>query len=221
MSPRANPFPSVSKGTESDQVMSSPPSESIPDGEREPVVILTELDSYIRERMRGQPRNLEEVVSRAEVKERLTPSQHRLTLPEFFESLSYDHTEKPGPFVFRWLFKEKRAIDRALNVLGWTLVNRTYFPHAPRYLFTANGGVEIGDAVLAFMPAKKAVEMRAKPARDSQERLAARVTQVEGDYSLMTGNPKDERIYKPELSTEAVEDSDTPVPGVLTEGRDL
>ena len=186
------------------------------------VTQLSELDSYILQRQREQPRTLEGVEQRVEVLERKARERHRLTLPDFFEALSYDHGgDTHGPYVFRWLFKDKRAIDRALNVIGWTLVNQTYFPGAPRHLFTANGGIEVGDSILAFMPARQALAIRVEPAKKSQERLASRVTQVEQDYVLMTGNPKDERVYKPELGAEAAEEAVAPAGGELVEGRDF
>ena len=187
--------------------------------ETKPIVILSELDSYITERMKEQPRTLEEVESRVEAVSRATETHHRLSLPPYFQTKSYDAQEKPGPYIFRWQFKEKRAIDRALNVLGWTLVNRVFFPEAPRYLFSANGGVEVGDAILAFMPAKKALEIREKPARLSQERLESRMTQVDENYVLMTGNPKDDKVYQPSLPSEAVEE--TEMTEVKVEGKDF
>ena len=189
--------------------------------ETKPIVILSELDSYITERMKEQPRTLEEVEVRVEAVERAQATHHRLSLPSYFQTVSADVQESPGPYIFRWQFKEKRALDRALNVLGWTLVNRTYFPEAPRYLFSANGGVEIGDVILMFMPAKKAQEIRQRPAQLSQERLESRTTQVEQDYVLMTGNPKDEKVYKPDLPAESVEESEGIVPGVKVEGKDF
>ena len=184
------------------------------------VTQLSELDSYILERQKEQPRTLEEVADRVEVLEKNARQRHRLTLPEYFEAKSYDHKTEL-PFVFRWLFKEKRAIDRALNVIGWTLVNRTYFPDAPRYLFTANGGVEVGDSILAFMPAKRAVAIRQEPGQRSRNRVEAQTTQVESDYVLMSGNAKDSRIYQPQMGSEAAETADTSVAGELVEGRDF
>ena len=186
------------------------------------ITILSELDSQIAERMKGQPQSLEEIVSRAKVHERQSLSRHRLSLPAFFQALSYDDApENKGEYVFKWIFKDKRSIDRHLNVLGWNLVNRTYFAQAPRYLFSANGGVEVGDAILGFIPAKQAIEMRLAPGKRSQERLSSQMTQVDKDYVLMTGNPKDEKVYQPKLGTEAEESSEEKVPGVLTEGRDF
>lgn len=186
-----------------------------------PVVILSELDSYITERMKEQPHTLKEVEAKVEAVEKAQETHHRLSLPAYFQEQSYDSQEKPGAYIFRWQFKEKRALDRALNVLGWTLVNRTYFAGAPRYLFSANGGVEVGDAILTFMPAKQALALRERPGQLSREKLESQTTQVEQDYVLMTGNPKDAKVYKPEMPPESVEESETSVAGVQVEGRDF
>lgn len=195
-----------------------------------PVVIMSELDSYISEQIKSQPPTLDEAVKRFEQITAVS-GRHRLVLPEFFERMSWDctwgqecpaHTNgQRGPWVFRWVFKEKRGIDNARNVIGWMLVNRAYFPQAPRLLFTANGGVEIGDAILMFMPVKKALEIREAPGKKSRERIDSQMTPTGQDYTLMTGNPKDERVYQPDLGPEAQEASETSVPGVLVEGRDF
>ena len=175
-----------------------------------PITILSPLDSYIAERMKEQPADMEGVISRVETVERQTRNKHRLTLPSYFEERSHDNPEaKDGKWIFRWIFKEKRAIDRALNVFGWTLVNRTYFPEAPKYLFTANGGIEVGDAILGFMPAKKALELRRAPEKISQERLNSRMTKVSPDYVMMTDNTRSENVYQPNLGSEQTESADT------------
>ena len=193
-----------------------------PTQEKQSITILSELDSYIAERMKGQPATVEDVKERVKVHERQTLSRHRLSLPEFFQALSYDDApEHKGEFVFKWIFKDKRSIDRHLGVLGWTLVNRSYFQQAPRYLFTANGGVEVGDAILGFIPAKQAIQMRLAPGKRSRERLSSQMTQTEADYVLMTGNPKDEKVYQPKIGPETEESSEEKVPGVLIEGRDF
>lgn len=183
-----------------------------------PIVILSELDSYISERMKGQPPTIEEAVARVQLMD--DRPRHRLKLPMFFEKFSADRTDLPGPYIFRWTFKDKRAIDRDLS-RGWIFVNQAYFPQAPRYLFTANGGIEVGDAILAFMPAKKAQVIREAPGKLSRERLHSQMTTVSPDYVLMTGNQKSEHVYKPELGPESTETSEERVPGVLTEGRDF
>ena len=181
------------------------------------VTILSELDSYITERMKEQPSTLEEVASRIDQTE-FRPA-HRLKLPAYFESFSVD-TKPPGPFGFRWIFKHKQSVNRHLSE-GWLFVNRSYFPDAPRYLFTANGGIEVGDAILGFLPAKRVLEIRQAPGLRSRERLRSQVTPVSPDYSLMTGNQESEHVYAAKLGPEVDETTEAPVPGVLTEGRDI
>ena len=106
-------------------------------------------------------------------------------------------------------------------MVGWTLVNRTYFPDAPKWLFTASGGVEVGDSILAFMPAKRAVAIRLEPGVRSRNKVQSRMTQVEQDYVLMTGNPKDARVYQPNMEAEERETAPASVGGELVEGRDF
>ena len=181
------------------------------------VVQVSPLDSYIHERMVEQPKTLEDVV---QVSDRAAKeARHRLSLPTHFRELSYDHTEN-GMYIFRWTVKYKRGIDEALNK-GWLFVNRTYFPSAPRHAFSASGGIEEGDTILMFMPSKQALVLRERPGKISRERIAGRMKQVDKDYVIMTSNPDDPAVYKPELGSEAAETSERQVAGVMTEGRDF
>ena len=220
------PFVKVEeKSSVQEETVPQQPSEAV-----KPLVIMSELDSYISEQIKSQPSTLDGAVQRFE-QISAAPGRHRLVLPEFFERLSHDcswgqdcpqHVNgTQGPWVFRWLFKEKRAIDHARNVVGWMLVNRAYFPQAPRLLFTANGGVEIGDGILAFIPAKKALELREAPGKRSRDRIESQMTPVGPDYTMMTNNPKDDRVYQPDLGPESQETSEATVPGVFVEGRDF
>lgn len=151
-----------------------------------PTVIVTKTDAYIHERMRSQPQTLDAV--RATVT-KLQTTASRLDLPDYFVKYSYDHTQGQGEFVFRWLFRDKRAIDYAINVRGWQLVNRRYFPDAPNHLFSANGAVEIGDDILSFVKAEIALAYRKASGDKSTERVKAQMTKHEGDPSY----------YKPKL----------------------
>jgi hypothetical protein len=178
------------------------------------ISVISELDSYVRERMKSQPRTIDEAVAKTAVFDSARP-RHRLELPDYFFNLSGDNREKPGPYIFRWIWKEKRAIDKAINSQGWFLVNRTYFPDAPRYLFTASGGVEVGDAILGFMPTARAMDIRKSPGKISRERIQSQMTQVSGDEVIMTGNPQDPKVYKPQLGSEKEEaESSVPVEGM-------
>lgn len=133
--------------------------------EQRPIVILSELDAIIAERNKTQISNAP-AVEDIEVRDvdTLTESQHRLKLPKEVEAAMLKRGLSP-----RWIFKEKRAIDNALNVIGWILANRVYFPELPDYLFSASGCIEAGDAILAFMPKRRAEQIRELPAKKSRE----------------------------------------------------
>ena len=183
------------------------------------VVIRSELDSYISERLKEQPTSLAEALKRVEVMD-LRP-QHRMQLPPYFESFSMDTVgEQKGPYAFRWIGKTKRSIDDHL-AKGWLIVNRAHFPNAPRYLFTASGAVELGDTLLAFLPAKQATAIRLRPSQLSQDRIKGRMTKMDADKVVMTGDTSSPHVYNPELGPESAETSETPVPGVLTDQRDF
>src|SRR3990167_3453479 len=201
-----------------------------------PVTIMSEHDAYISERMKAQPQTLTDIeVTTKEEKFGI----HRLSLPEYFEHLSYDCTigqsckyhgwkltkvvygldkemdrwvqTKHGKYIFRWLNKDKRALDQSLNVKGWYLANRSFFSDVPRILFSVNGGVELGDSILGFMSVKKALDLRTKPSRESIERVKSEDKRHEGNS----------HFYKPKLSPERVEGDDLAPADALQEGRDF
>ena len=128
-------------------------------------VIKTELDAYVNERLTGQPKTLEEVEIKDVSDDSVTMSM--LKLPRPIQKALDDKGMVP-----RWINKDKRMIDRALDVRGWTLFNRVFFPTLPKHFFTANGTVEMGDCILGFMPAKKAELLRKRPGQISQERVS-------------------------------------------------
>lgn len=199
--------------------------------ESQPVVVLSEQDSYIREMIQSQPSDLAEVsVTRVDDLEKV--GFHRLSLPDYFERISYDCTRgdsctshkkrrvdmgivlwkteilNRGKYVFRWVNKNKRALDSARNVRQWNFVNRFLFPDAPKELFRASGALEEGDAVLMFMTAERATKLREIPGQHSNDLLKGRITRTRKGV-LMTGNPDDDRVYQPDLGTskeEAAED---------------
>lgn len=208
----------------------------IPEERTQPMTIMTEGDAYISERIKSQPRTLPEIEVE-DKDERL--GIHRLSLPDYFEPFSYDCTigiscsdhgwsketimygldkqmdrwvqAKRGKYVFRWLNKNKRALDTAINVRGWFIVNRSYFNDAPKILFSVNGGVENGDSILGFMPVSKAISIREKPSKDSLER-------VKSESNKHEGHPN---FYKAKLSPEKSEGDDYAPPDAYQEGRDF
>ena len=201
-----------------------------------PVTLISERDSYISELMKSQIQDIAniEVHTKEEVN-----GIHRLSLPDFFEGQSYDCTRGGsceihkwltkdvlikegvtvkrweqsyhGKYVFRWINSHKLALDTAKNVRGWTFANRTLFPDAPRHLFSISGAVENGDALLAFMSFQKALAIREKPSKLSQEKVALEMNKHES-------NPN---FYKAKLSPETREGSDDAPAGTLQEGRDF
>lgn len=204
--------------------------------EERPLTIMTPNDAYISERMKSQPRVLEEieVVAREE-----KTGQHRLSLPDYFEPYSYDCTmgqgcqvhgwtkekvmygldmemdrwnqTKHGKYIFRWLNKNKRALDQSINIRGWYLVNQSYFSDAPKILFSINGGVENGDSILGFMPVSKAIQIREKPSKDSLNRISSEEEKHEGHPNF----------YKAKIDPEHKDGDDFAPADALQEGRDF
>ena len=204
--------------------------------ETRPITIMTEGDAYISERMKSQPKRLEDIeVTTREEKNGI----HRLSLPDYFEQFSYDCTmgqgcihhgwtkkevayglevkmdrweqTKRGKYIFRWLSKNKRALDQSLNVKDWFLVNRTFFGEAPKILFSVNGGIENGDAILGFMPVSKALSLRSKPSKDSLDR-------VNSEENKHENHPN---FYKAKLDSEGRDGDDFAPADALQEGRDF
>lgn len=165
--------------------------ETIPPQSPQTFVIKTELDAYVNERLIGQPKTLEEVQAKDVSDDSLT--MHMLKLPKSIQKALDDRELVP-----HWINKDKRMIDRALDVRGWTLFTRTFFPRLPRHYFTANGTVEMGDCILGFMPANKAEILRKRPGKISQERVQNLPIEA---YKQSRGEEKI-GYYKPALSAE-------------------
>ncbi len=146
-----------------DQAIATP-APAVQESKPQTFVIKTELDAYVNERLIGQPQNLAEVEVKDVSNDSLT--MHMLKLPKKIQE-ALDSKD----LVPHWINKDKRMIDRALDVRGWTLFNRVFFPNLPKHFFTANGTVEMGDCILGFMPAKKAEILRKRPGEISAERL--------------------------------------------------
>lgn len=200
-----------------------------------PSLTMSEDDAYVFQRVAGSPATLDEV--RAHV----TPitERNRLSLPDELERYSYDCTigrgcphhswgfderekqwqySNKGEFIFRWVWKDKRSIDRYLNVWGWFIVQRRYFSDISKHLFSANGAIEVGDSILFFLPAKQALAIRNAPGKRSSELVNSRITRTQKGV-MMTGRAEDARYYMPEASG-SEEESEDKAPG-LQEGRDF
>ena len=154
--------------------------------ENKPIVITTEIDAYISEIVRGGPQNIEDIQVRDYSQ---VQGKHRLSLPEEIE-------KKYGKkYAFRWVNKKKDWIDRAISIRRWLIVNRLLFSDMPKYLFTANGTIENGDAILCFMPMVEAERLRQEP-RDKSTSLVK-------DLPMEKWKDKreDSPYYKPDLGS--------------------
>ena len=169
--------------------------------EATPVYLGSEIDAYVHERVKGQPKTLEEV------KVKFIESEKRpsiLALPKELEKYGKE-------FAFRWINKKKRAIDNALDNIGWSFVTRNFFTDLPKHVWGPNGVIERGDAILAFMPQDKAIKIRLKPAEISRERVLNTPVQ-----DLKKWKDRGERYYKPDISS-AESDSEITAPHVVLE----
>ena len=232
-------FPSP-KSVVPDSPTESLPVAPTPESVIRPTVIMSEEDAYITERAASQPATLDEV---RQIKVHTDTTKSRLALPDYFERFSYDCTNGPackvhawafdatkerwaygnrGEFLFHWTKKVKRAIDHAMNVQEWLFVNRRYFTDAPGHLFSANGGVELGDVILFFLPAKQALLLRAAPGKRSNEAIRSRLTRVKDGKVLMTAHPESEQFYVPDSvgGSDETTDRNETTPGIQ-EDRDF
>ena len=171
-----------------------------------PLVLVSEMDAYIHELQKSQPQTLDEVS--VTIQQDFDKPTHALVLPDSIKKHEKNYS-------FRWIGKKKRAIDYAISVVGWTIVNRVLFPKLPSHLFTANGTIERGDAILTFMPAKRAEAIRLRPAQISRERV--RQTPVQ---DLLHWEDRGEGYYKPDLGA-AENDNEKPVGISVTPDTDI
>lgn len=169
--------------------------------------VLAEEDRYIADRMKSQPKTLDEILT---VKEkRYAPGEHRLTLPKEFKSYE-------DKLAFRWLNKKKRSLDDAI-IKGWVVVNKTIFPDIAKkskYLFSTSGAVEKGDAILACIKKEIAESIRKAPGLKSSAYLNNQLNK--GTTPLPKGQSG---FYKPEATAE--KEDETGVGQGLQEGRDF
>ena len=90
-------------------------------------------------------------------------------------------------------------------------MNKLKFPDVSSSCFSVNGGVEVGDSILAFMPHESATLLREKPGIETRERL---------DHELHKHETSD-KFYKPKLDPERTEGDDYASAGSMQEGRDF
>lgn len=136
------------------------------------IMIHSELDAMLLDRVKSQPQTLEEID--AEVITKPKEGFHNLSLPNEMEP----YLKK---YAFCWIFKRKQSIDEACDQLHYKLTNQTYFPELPDHIFSARGIIERGDNVLAFRPLRIDQEMRKAPGLESAQRIKARQSAHEGN----------------------------------------
>lgn len=147
------------------------------------LVIHSELDAFMIDRIKSQPQSLEEIDS--EVIVTSDKVKHQLSLPD--ELKPYE--EK---YAFCWIFKRKQAIDEACDIYHYKFANRLYFSDLPDHLFSARGIMERGDNVLMFRPKKIDQEMRKVPGIESTNRIKDREKAHEGDPNFYVPKPEGE-----------------------------
>lgn len=202
MSPR---WPNEEKAKEATEAV-EPKEELKPEAKAEPteqtLVIKTEIDAYVASRLKSQPQSVAEIQA-TDIKEN-SSATNILKLPD-----SVQNALDRKNLVPRWLNKDKRAIDRALDVRRWVIVNRTLFPHLPRHYFTANGTIENGDLILACMSKERADTLRKIPGERSSEKTKDlpmnRWRQSSGSEKI--------GYYKPAYTAER--DGETAVAGIV------
>jgi hypothetical protein len=146
------------------------------------IIVHSELDAMLLDRVKSQPKTLDE--NEVEVIEKPKEGRHQLSLPDELEP----YLKK---YAFCWIFKRKQSIDEACDQLHYKLTNRLYFPELPDHLFSARGIMERGDNVLAFRPKHIDDEMRKAPGLESTMRIKQRLTAHEGNPDFYVPKPEE------------------------------
>lgn len=156
----------------------------------QPLVITSHTNAYIHDRLKSGPKSWDDV--KVEVVDDERDSKWNvLVLPKDVEDSFRKRNITP-----RWVNKREQSISRALDVRGWMIANRLLFPELKSHLFTANGTIERGDAILCFMPKERADALRAEPGKRSAERVKNLPIDK---WKVDQGGDK---YYKPRLSEE-------------------
>ena len=151
----------------------------------EPVVLVSEMDAYIHERMKGQPHTMADID--AKVMKNYDEPQSILEIPKELKKLE-------DKYSFCWVSKKKRSIDEYIDVLEFSFVNRALFQNLPKHLFTANGSIERGDLILAFLPKAQAELLRNRPGEISREKVKSTLVQNLDNWK----DTGDDKFYKPD-----------------------
>lgn len=169
--------------------------------ETKPTIILSEIDGYIHERLKEQPKTLSDVKFHRPDYEKVNDL---LRLPKELESFRKE-------YAFKWIYKKKMSIDRHLDTLGYVLVTKLYFPTLAKRLFSSQGCIERGDAILGFVPLKRAEFLRSEPGRLSMERIK--------NLPIEKWKDGGEKYYKPSLTEE--KDGQEVVAGIQPDSKDF
>ena len=156
----------------------------------QPMVITSHTNAYIHDRLKGGPQSWGDV-SVKPIDDDRDDKWHVLVLPKDVEDVFRKRNITP-----RWVNKREQSISRALDVRGWHIVNRVLFPELKSHLFTANGTIERGDAILCFMPKERADILRAEPGKRSTERVKNL------PIDKWKNDKGGDKYYKPRLSEE-------------------
>ena len=140
--------------------------------ERQNIVVHSEIDVMLLDRVKSQPKTLDEIDAQVVVQPK--QGKHQLSLPEELE-------EYMKKYAFCWIFKRKKSIDEASDLYHYYLTNQTYFPELPDHVFSARGIIERGDNVLMFRSRKVDDEMRKIPGLESLQAIKARTGAHEGN----------------------------------------
>lgn len=163
----------------------------------EPVVLVSENDAYIHQRMREMPQSEAEIDIKVQTLSDgvRNPLEHPKEIKKYYKK--YD---------FLWSRKDKRSLDENLDIYGYNFVNPRFFPDVPRYLFTANGSIERGDLILLFISKSKAESIRQRPIKLSEERVKSTLVKPLNEEWEDRG----ENYYKPDKGV-AENDNEEPL----------
>lgn len=175
--------------------------------EEQTFVIKTELDAYVSSRLKSQPQSVDDIKFTEHKDDGVV--SNLLKLPKHIK----DELDRCD-LTPRWVNKDKRMIDRALDIRHWAIVNRAMFPRIPKHYFTANGTVENGDLILCCMGKARAEKLRSLPG----ERSSERVKNLPIDRWKQSSGTEKVGYYKPAYTAER--DGDTSVTGIVPDRPD-
>lgn len=175
----------------------------VPHGEPQVSVLRSEIDAFLQDRMRSQPKTLEEVETR--VVEKPQAGKHQMSIPDELK-------EYEKKFAFCWIFKHKKAVDEACNLYHWVICNKTFFPEIAKsapHVFSANGAIELGDNILAFRSRQVDDFMRKAPGLESAQRIKDRTEAHKNDPSFYV--PQSDEFEKDPITGKTIK---VPIVGV-------